>query len=114
MRAERSQVAAATRLFSSGVLTKLAKSGDMREFAALYRAAGYPAQSEQHATVGEAFDAAFNLLRVAGLRSEYVYRAALTHNVLMGIHSLATASMVSEFRAGRSKADVVISFPPST
>jgi hypothetical protein len=108
MHAESSQIVAATRLFSSGVLTKLAKSGNVREFTALCIAAGIPLSSDTGNTVGEAFDAAFNLLKVKGLRSEYVYKAALTHNVLLGIHSLATASLVSEFRVGASKADVVI------
>jgi hypothetical protein len=108
MRVESSQIAAATRLFSSGVLTKLAKTGNLDEVNALCFAAGVPFHSERVETVGGAFDAAFDLLKVKGARSEYVYRAALTHNVLLGIHSLATASMVSEFRAGTSKADVVI------
>jgi hypothetical protein len=60
------------------------------------------------ATVGEAFDAAFGVLKTAGRRDEYIYRSALTHNVLMGTHSLNTACMLTEFRAGSCKADLVI------
>lgn len=60
------------------------------------------------ATVGTAFDSAFSVLKIAGLRDEYVYRAALTKNILMGKHSLRTASMLNEFRAGSCKADLVI------
>lgn len=60
------------------------------------------------ATVGRAFDSAFELLKIVGLRDEYVYRAALTHKVLMGTHSLKTACMLNEFRAGTCKADLVI------
>ena len=108
MHTEGSQVAAATRLFSSGVLTKLAKSGDAREVSALCNAVGIPFSSLGDGTLGHAFDAAFDLLKLKGLRSEYVYKAALTHNVLLGVHSLATASLVSEFRVGTSKADIVI------
>lgn len=108
MRAESSQIVAATRLFSSGVLTKLAKTGDLKDVAALCHAAGIRVSPESTETVGAAFDSAFSLLKIKGLRSEYVYKAALTHNVLLGIHSLATASMASEFRVGTSKADVVI------
>lgn len=60
------------------------------------------------ATVGDVFDSAFDLLKVAGHRDEYVYRAAISHKILMGTHSLRTASMLNEFRAGSCKADIVI------
>ena len=42
------------------------------------------------------------------MRDEYVYRSALTHNILLGRHSLKTASLLTEFRAGSCKADVAI------
>ena len=48
------------------------------------------------------------MLRKAGQRDEYVYRAALTHNILLGRHSLNTASLLTEFRAGSCKADLAI------
>lgn len=41
-------------------------------------------------------------------RHEYIYRAALTHKVLLGKHSLHTASMLNEFRVRDCKADVAI------
>jgi hypothetical protein len=60
------------------------------------------------ATVGDALDCAFDILKVSGRRDEYIYRAALTEKILMGTHSLRTASMLNEFRAGPCKADLVI------
>ena len=48
------------------------------------------------------------MLKRAGLRDEYVYRAAVTHKVLLGKHSLNTACLLTEFRAGACKADLVI------
>lgn len=54
------------------------------------------------------FEAAFSLLKREGYRHEYVYKAALTHKILRGKHSLQTASMINEFRVGDCKADVVI------
>jgi len=60
------------------------------------------------ATVGAVFDSAFEVLQVAGFRDEYVYRAAITKKILMGRHSLRTASMLTEFRVGACKADLVI------
>lgn len=59
-------------------------------------------------TVGDIFDSAFEILKVAGRRDEYIYRAAISHKVLMRTHSLRTASMLNEFRAGSCKADLVI------
>jgi hypothetical protein len=67
-----------------------------------------PAETLYGKSVGDVFDLAFARLRTTDLRGEYVYRAALVRNVLMGTHSLATASMLTEFRAGQSKADLVI------
>lgn len=60
------------------------------------------------ATVGDTFDSAFEILKVAGQRDEYIYRAAISQKILMGTHSLQTASMLNEFRAGTCKADLVI------
>lgn len=60
------------------------------------------------ATVGEAFEAAFAFLRREECRDEYVYKSALTHKVLLGTHSLASASMLTEFRVAGCKADLAI------
>jgi len=54
------------------------------------------------------FDMAFSLLKREGYRDEYIYKAALTQKILLGKHSLHTASMLNEFRVGECKADVVI------
>jgi hypothetical protein len=54
------------------------------------------------------FEAAFSLLKREGYRHEYIYKAALTHKILLGKHSLQTASMIHEFRVGDCKADVAI------
>jgi len=54
------------------------------------------------------FDYAFDLLKYKSHRHEYVYKTVLTQKVLLGVHSLHTASMITEFRVGPCKADVVI------
>jgi len=58
--------------------------------------------------VSTVFEAAFSLLKREGYRHEYIYKAALTHKILLGKHSLQTASMINEFRVGDCKADVAI------
>lgn len=102
------QLSALSRLFSSGVFRELAKKGRSPLFTQLFCQTGLARQHDAKQTVSAAFDAAFAVLRTAGLRDEYVYRAALTHNILLGRHSLHTASMLTEFRAGTSKADLAI------
>lgn len=97
-----------TRLFSSAVFREMANKGRSPLFARLFALSGIGDRCADNATVGGAFDATFAILRAAGRRDEYVYRSALTHNVLLGKHSLKTACMLTEFRAGACKADVAI------
>ncbi|ATI46103.1 sce7726 family protein [Vibrio sp. Vb2880] len=99
---------ALTRLFSAAVFREMARKGQSALFTRLLKEAGIVDQLAPNATVGEAFDFAFNILKVAGYRDEYIYRAAVSQKVLLGTHSLRTASMLSEFRAGSCKADLVI------
>ncbi|MBU0620609.1 MAG: sce7726 family protein [Gammaproteobacteria bacterium] len=102
------QLSALSRLFSPSVFHEMAKKGCSPLFARLFVQTGLTDRHFDLETVGSAFDAAFSVLKSSGLRDEYVYRAALTHNILLGRHSLNTASMLTEFRAGSCKADLVI------
>lgn len=102
------QLSAMTRLFSSAVFREMARKGRSPLFARLVGLADIGARCADDATVGQAFEAAFGVLKTVGRRDEYIYRSALTHNVLMGTHSLNTACMLTEFRAGVCKADVAI------
>jgi hypothetical protein len=97
-----------TRLFSSAVFREMAKKGRSPLFARLVALADITNRCADDATVGEAFDATFDVLKTVGRRDEYIYRSALTHNVLIGTHSLNTACMLTEFRAGACKADLAI------
>jgi hypothetical protein len=103
-----SQLAAISRLFSSAVFREMAKKGRSATFARLFSMTGIQGDCSPNLTVGGAFDTAFAVLKRGGLRDEYIYRAAVTHKVLIGKHSLNTACMLTEFRAGACKADLVI------
>lgn len=103
-----SQLSAMSRLFSSAVFRDMAKTGQSALFARLVGQTEVEARCEADATVGDAFESAFSVLKTVGLRDEYIYRAALTHKILMGKHSLKTACMLNEFRAGVCKADLVV------
>lgn len=102
------QLSALSRLFSSSVFREMAQRGRSPLFARLFDQSGLSGPVLNRKTVADAFEAAFSVLRRSGLRDEYVYRAALTQNVLLGRHSLNTASMLTEFRAGSCKADLAI------
>ncbi len=103
-----SELSAMTRMFSSGVFREMGKKGRSPLFSRLIKLTELPARCSSDATVADVFESAFNVLNTAGLRDEYVYRAALTRKVLMGKHSLRTACMLHEFRAGSCKADLAI------
>ena len=102
------QMAAIPRLFSSSVVRELARKGKSPLFARLARQALLFDSLSVSRCVHDLFDFAFSLLQREGYRDEYVYRTALTQKILLGKHSLQTASMLNEFRVGECKADVAI------
>lgn len=103
-----SQLIAHSRLFSASVLQELGRMGKSPLFSRLARETGLNSRLAPTSTVANVFEAAFATLKSSSRRDEYIYKAALTHRVLLGKHSLRTASMLSEFRIGGCKADIVI------
>lgn len=101
-------LAAISRLFSSSVIREMARKGESPLFARLAIESCLLETLPTHAPVGSVFEAAFSLLKREGYRHEYIYKAALTHKILLGTHSLQTASMLNEFRVGECKADLAI------
>ena len=102
------QLSALSRLFSAAVFREMAKKGQSGLFCRLFGQTDLIERLDQSATVGDTFDSAFDILKIVGHRDEYIYRAAISQKVLMGTHSLRTASMLNEFRVGSCKADLVI------
>jgi hypothetical protein len=102
------QLAAVSRLFSSSVIREMARKGRSSLFARLASKSLLVDSRTEEEPVYSLFERAFSLLEREGYRHEYVYKAALTQKVFLGRHSLQTASMLSEFRVGRCKADLVI------
>lgn len=103
-----SQSAAAARLFSSAVVREMARAGRSPMFCRLAHESGLARLLMSDGVVGDFFDSAFSLLKKKAYRYEYVYKTAVTHKLLLGVHSLHSASMLSEFRIGACKADLVI------
>ncbi len=108
MATQTKHTAALSRLFSSTIFKELASHGKSAAFTRLVRDAGLAKGAAPPGRVRDAFERAFEQLKQAGLRDEYIYKAALTHRVLMGRHSLRTACMLREFRVANCKADIAI------
>lgn len=103
-----SQLAAVARLFSSSVLQEVARKGKSPLFTRLARESDLADAIPSAEPVRDLFDLAFSVLKRKCHRHEYVYKTAITHKILLGAHSLQTASMLTEFRVGKCKADVAI------
>lgn len=101
------QLAAVSRLFSSSVIREMARKGKSPLFARLARQSNLLC-SISTARVRRLFEDAFALLKREGYRDEYIYKAALTQNILLRRHCLRTASMLNEFRVGECRADIAI------
>ncbi len=107
MSISKSALVAMSRLFSAAVFKQLAKSGESPIFARLVQEIGTPNLAGSR-TVAESLDAAFRTINVPGRRDEYVYKSAIARKILLGRHSLRTATMLTEVRVEGSKADVVV------
>lgn len=102
------EASALSRLFSATVLRELGKQARSPLFTRLLGHTRLTTYEPPEATVGTVFDEAFELLRTSRFRDDYVYRAAITEKILLGRHSLNTATLLNEVRAGSCKADVVV------
>lgn len=96
------------RLFSPSVVQEFARRGKSGTAARLLRDSGLLHHIDPGGTLSDAYDVAFQFLRRRSNRHEYIYKAAITQKVLLGIHNLGTASMLTEFRVGQCKVDVVV------
>jgi len=106
---EAQQISALSRLFSSGLIRELAKKGYSPMFARLAKESSLLQWADLIAPIGIFFDLAFSVLKHKSCRHEYIYKAAITHKLLLGhTHSLNTFVMLNEFRACNNKADAVI------
>lgn len=101
------QASAITRIFSSSVVRQLAKRGRSPLFARLVRESGL-IETTCSESVASFFDSAFKALDRPGFRSEHFYKTALFQKILLGRHSLRTATMLTEIRVANHRADVLI------
>ncbi|HAS6071647.1 sce7726 family protein [Vibrio vulnificus] len=91
------------KVFTSSNVTKVAQ-GDLS--LVLEAAKDFPSLSHKQ-TLSEFFEEAYKLL-CKHYPNEYVVKNIIANNVLLGKHSMNTASMLSELRIGSNKADCVV------
>ncbi len=94
----------AARLFSSKRLTEVA-SGNF-DFL-LKVASHFDGELREEFTATEVFEHSYSALSKE-YRTEYFFKNIVAERLLLGRHSLNTATVLPEFRVGRNKADCVI------
>lgn len=95
------------RIFSPIVLDSLARKGYSPYLSEVCINSGLLERIDPATTLGEFFDWVYNLL-FKNYRNEYIYKNVIVNKILLSKHSLNTSQMLTEFRVGRSKADVVL------
>ncbi|MCQ4313910.1 sce7726 family protein [Pseudomonas stutzeri] len=102
------QQSAIARLFSATVLRELADKGRSPLFSRLLLESHLLDELKLSDSVSTVFDTAFDVLRKKAYRTEYAYKSAIASKLLLGRHSLKTASLLTEFRVETCKVDVAI------
>ena len=98
---------ALSRLFSSGVIDNIIANGRSAYMAEVCSNSGFLNQISPSESLSEFFNIIYTFL-FEKYRNEYFYKNTIANKVLLGKHSLNTAQMLTEFRVGRCKADVVV------
>jgi hypothetical protein len=95
-------------VFSTTIIREIAQTGRSAKLVRILDQCAFLERVDPHLTMGQLFDTVFAYLKVLGRRDEYIYRSAVTQKILLGRHSLRTASVLNEVRVGSSKADMVV------
>jgi hypothetical protein len=94
--------------FSRPVCKEIARGGGLSKFMSyVLTQSGYAGLLEDSVTLAGLFESLYDFLK-RNYRCEYVYKNALANKILLGRHSLATSTLLTELRVENSKADVVI------
>jgi len=102
------QTSAIARLFSPAVIRELARKGKSPLLTRLLYESNLLEYDTKYTNVYNLFEYAFTFLKPKQSRHEYSYKSALTRQILLGMHSLDEASMITEFRVNHCRADFVI------
>ncbi len=95
------------RIFTPIVMDSLVRKGYSSYLSEVCINSGLLEKIDPLITLGQFFDWVYNLL-FKNYRNEYIYKNVIANKILLGKHSLNTSQLLTEFRVGKSKADMVL------
>lgn len=98
---------ALSRIFTPVVMDSLIKKGKSDYLTEVCRNIGLFPYIDFSESLGNFFDWIYRIL-FKNYRNEYIYKNAIANKILLGVHNLNTSHMLTEFRVGKCKADVVV------
>lgn len=93
-------------MFSTSIFKQLVEEEDVSYLVTNYLKFGYDSGVGLK-TVGDFYKYMYNALML-NYRNEYVYKNLIINKILLGRHNLNTTTALSEFRIGKSIADLVL------
>lgn len=96
-----------SKFFSSSTIRELACTGNSELINYTIKSTGLRTSITLGTTYLQLFETVYDIL-FKYYRSEYVYKNVIANKILLGRHSLNTSTLLSEFRSGECKADVVV------
>lgn len=98
----------AATLFAPSTLKSLLSNGTATPHKKLIESLQIELGLSASCTLSETINKTYSILRREGNRTDYVYRNAIIDKVVIGRHSINTATPIQEFRVGSSLADIVV------
>ena len=96
-----------SRVFTPVVMDSLSQTGTSGYLKEVMNNSGLINQLNSSMPLKDFFDWVYAFL-FKNYRNEYIYKNVIANKILLGKHSLNTSHMLTEFRAGKCKADVVV------
>jgi len=93
-------------IFSTAILNEIVRFGESKTLKRIVREHSAAISNYLDQTVADLYERAYAHL-YDGYRNEYVFKNVMANSILLGRHSPNTSTMLSEFRVGGSKADIV-------
>lgn len=104
---EKKFLPALSKVFTPIVLDSLTQKGYSPYLLEVCANSGFLNKVDLSMTLRSFFDLIYDLL-FKYYRNEYIYKNVIANKILFGRHSIKTSNMLTEFRVGNNKADVVI------
>jgi hypothetical protein len=98
---------ALARIFSPLVLDSIASKGHSSYLTETINNSSIYTQLDKDLSFAEFLNWIYDYL-FNNYRNEYIYKNTIANKILLGKHSLSTSQMLTEFRVGKNKADVVV------